>query len=223
MDIKLVLVIGFYLFSLLCIYILPFLKRDFGDSKKLILRVHLVTVIVLLIEILLWRFSDYTIYGSWTLPIVTLFFMITGSLLIVMYWKTKYRFIKVYSGFFFFYPLLVIVAVFMSRLFAVLIVILPLASLFVPDTLGTGNGMTIRHEFNGVMAASDKLMLYKSYFPLERKIGHKYLNHQEVNSLDISQLGPLKMIGDSVAVFYNEGKKPLVFFDYRQLKNRKRF
>ena len=150
MDIKLVLVIGFYLFSLVGIYILPFVKRDFGDIKRLILRVHLVTLIVLLVEILLWLFSDYKLYGSWTLPVVTLFFMITGTLLIVMYWKTKYRFIKIYSGFFFFYPLLVTGAFFMSRLLAVLMVSLPLASLFVPDTLGTGNGMTVRREFNGV-------------------------------------------------------------------------
>lgn len=205
------LIISVYVFSLLLIYLLPLVRKDFGSSKKPVLIVHVATAAILLTALLLWHFTGYGFYGSWTLPIISLVFLVSGSLLIVLYWKTKYWFIKVYSGFFYFYPLLAILAAFMSRLFAVIVIIIPLALLFKSDTLGTGNGMSIKHEFNGVMGSSEKIMLYESYFPLEKKTGVSYMNLDVVSGLKIDHIDEMKTAGDSIIVFYNGHKQKVSF------------
>lgn len=212
------LIIIFYILALICSYVLFFRKGDHTQLKKRVVQLHLASVAIMLIEYLLWTFTAYRLYGAWTFPVAAVLFLITGTLLMVVYWKTTNLFLKIYGGIFFFYPLLIVLAAFTERLFMAILISIPLAMLFTPETVGYGNSMSIKKEFSGVLGYGTRVLLYKSYFPLEKKIGETYVSPAELKEMGNLEEAVVK--GDSVVVFYNHHRDKLKFLRYELKKGR---
>lgn len=189
-----------YLCSLIVSYIAFFAKSDLSRYKKILIRIHLVSLFFCSIALVLNISSDYSFYGAWTLPFLSACLIISGLFLFVLYARSANLLMKIYGGVYFSYPLLIILITMLSRMMLGFGVGLTFMVLNVPDNFYKGKGLVIREGFSGVLAASQKIILYESCFPLLKKIGTASLGSENFSQFSIDSIQVQTKVADSIVI-----------------------
>lgn len=201
-----------YCICLIIAYILFFLKRDLTKYKKTLIRIHLACLVVSLIQLILKISSDYALYGTWTLPMVLTGYFASALFLFVHYCRSSNILMKIYGGLFFFYPIFFIVAALFARIVLILGISITFFALNIPDNLYSGKGLIIREGFSGVMAASQKIELYKSCFPLVKKLGETDLGSASVNEIKIDSILLIQGEANTITIKSNPENRIFRFY-----------
>ncbi|TCC99674.1 hypothetical protein [Pedobacter hiemivivus] len=181
--------------------------------KRILTNIHLISLAFCLIALGLNILTDYYFYFNWIVPFFTLGLITSGLFLFVLYARSSNLWLKIYGGLFFTYPLIILAGALFSRMMLLFGVGLPLFLLSIESNLYIGEGMMIREGFSGVLAASPKIQLYETHFPLIKKLGVAYINHDIFQELKIDSIKVSKVTGDTIIL----QSEP----DHRQLEFRK--
>lgn len=201
-----------YVCSLIVAYIAFFAKSDLSRYKKILIRIHLVSLFFCSIALLLNISSDYSFYGAWTLPFLSVCLIISGLFLFVLYARSANLLMKIYGGIYFSYPLLIILATMLSRMMLGFGLGLTFLVLNVPDNFYKGKGLVIREGFSGVLAASQKIVLYKSCFPLLKEIGTASLRSENMSQLNIDSIQVQTMTADRIVIKTEPEHRKFTFY-----------
>lgn len=203
--------ITLYIICLIVAYLVFFSKHDCTKYKKTIIRIHLASLAIWLIQLLLNFSSDYALYGAWTLPFVLTCYFVSGLFLFVYYGRSSNILMKIYGGVFFFYPILIIVGAIFSRFIMVIGIAITVFALDVPANIYSGKGVIIREGFTGVMAASQRIELYKSCFPLVKKLGETSLGSETLGALKIDSIVVTPGKADTIIIKSNPDNRTFKF------------
>lgn len=77
---------------------------------------------------------------------------------------------------------------------------LTLFILNIPENLYSGKGMVISEGFSGMLAASQKIELYESHFPLVRKLSEANLGSETLGQVKIDNIKVLKGAADTIII-----------------------
>ena len=201
-----------YSIFLIAAYILFFLKRDLTKYKKTLITIHLTGLAVWLVQLFLNISSDYALYGTWTLPLVLTSYFVSGLLLFVHYGRSSNILMKIYGGLFFFYPIFFIAGALFTRIVLIFGISITSFVLSIPDNLYSGKGLIIRKGFSGVMAASQKIELYKSCFPLVKKLGEASLGPESVKEIEIDNILVIQEKADTIIIRSNPENRVFRFY-----------
>jgi hypothetical protein len=167
-------------------------------TRKQLMTIHLTLLFIVVLDIFLINFS-----GVWLDRLIVIAFLLTGTAVFAFHRKTLRILQKIYFGFFVFYPVFLIIAFFMDRLFSAIVAVPLLASLIVPNTIFRNNDYEIREPF-GIIAGA-RLELIKRGIFTERSEGS--CNEEDIVSLEISSIQIISKNVDTVMVLVQSKDK----------------
>ena len=189
-----------YLLCLILAYVCFFSKYNFTKYKRTVIKVHLISLAFCLIAAAMNLMSDYSFYSGWITPLFATSMISSGLLLFVLYARSSKIWLKLYGGLFFSYPLIILIAALFSRMFLVFGIGLTLFILNIPENLYSGKDMMIREAFSGMLAASQKIELYESHFPLIKKLGETNLGSETLIQIKIDSIKVCKGAADTTII-----------------------
>lgn len=189
-----------YLICLISAYLLYFSKYDLLKYRRIVINSHLISLTICLIALAMNLTSHYSFYGGWITPFFATGMISSGLFLFVLYARSSQIWLKLYGGLFFSYPLIILIAAIFSRMFLVFGIGLTLFILNIPENLYSGKGMVIREGFSGMLAASQKIELYESHFPVIEKLGETNLGSETLVQIKIDSIKVCKGAADTIII-----------------------
>jgi len=179
--------------------LLFFIKKNWTDRyKKMFITSHLILLLFVLLDIFV-----INLRGVWVDRIIVVAFLLTASTTFALYRKTLNMGLKLYFGFFFFYPFIVAVTFLIDRIMFVVVASPLLVSLTIPETKFDSKEYELREIVGAI--AQVQLALVKKGFVTEKYLGAS--NDEEITNLDISGLTVIQVTNDSTVAILKSGDK----------------
>jgi uncharacterized membrane protein len=167
-------------------------------TRKQLMTCHLALLTIVILDIFWINFI-----GVWLDRLIVIAFLLTGTAVFAFHRKTLRILHKIYFGFFVFYPLFLVIAFVMDRIFFAIMAGPLLVSLIVPNIVFSNKDYQIREPF-GIIAGA-RLELIKRGIFTERAEG--ICNDEDIVYLEISSIQIMSKNEDTVMVLVQSKDK----------------
>jgi hypothetical protein len=146
-------------------------KNPSLTQKKFLTVLHVISLILLSVDCCLCFFWETTFKTAWFDKIHAIAFFSSGTANFALLQSSRLNiFFKIYYGLFFFYPVFVLISIFIDKIFFALMLAPFALTLLLPDTYYADNQLEVREKIGGLLG-TPRIALIEKYIFTEREIG----------------------------------------------------